>query len=531
MTPRSVALIFLLALAPAAGSQELFTGVGAVHHPIATANPEAQKFFDQGLDFVYGFNHDEAIRSFEKAAALDPKAAMPLWGIALALGPNINLDVDPEHEKKAFDAAQKALALAPSAPGNEQAYVRAVARRYSDDPGADLKARAEDYASAMKDLSRKYPDDLDAATLYAESLMDLRPWKLWTPDGAPEPGTEEIVSVLESVLNRDPSHLGANHYYVHAVEASPHPEKALASAKRLEALAPASGHLVHMPAHVYMRTGNYAGAMTANERAADADRAYIARTHAEGIYPLMYYNHNLQFLAAAAMMQGKRADAQKAADELAKNTTPIAREMPMAEFVVPMPLFVELRFGDWDAVLSEPDPGVPVAGAIRRFARAWAYAEKGDRKASDAEAAAFEQGRKAAPADAIWGNNGAADVLAVAAASLAARRAEIAKSEDALALWKKAVELQDALSYDEPPAWYYPIRESLGAALLRAGRAPEAENVFRADLRRNPKNPWSLAGLVASLEAQKRGDDARRADAEWREARAGVAPSVFRPKP
>jgi tetratricopeptide (TPR) repeat protein len=245
----------------------------------------------------------------------------------------------------------------------------------------------------------------------------------------------------------------------------------------------------------------------------------------------MYYNHNLQFLAAAAMMQGKRAEAQKAADELAKNTTPLAREMPMAEFVVPMPLFVELRFGDWDGVLSEPDPGVPVAGAVRRFARAWAYAEKGDRTASDAEAAAFEQARKAAPPDAIWGNNGAADVLAVAAASLDARRAELAKSGDALPLWKKAVDLQDGLSYDEPPAWFYPIRESWGAALLRAGKAPEAESVFREDLRRNPKNPWSLAGLAASLQAQKRAADAHRVEAEWREAAAGVDRAVFRPKP
>jgi tetratricopeptide (TPR) repeat protein len=285
-----------------------------------------------------------------------------------------------------------------------------------------------------------------------------------------------------------------------------------------------------MPAHVYMRTGDYAGAVTANQRAADVDRQYIARTHAEGVYPLMYYNHNLQFLAAAAMMQGKRAEAQKAADELAKNTAPLAREMPMAEFVVPMPLFVELRFGDWSAALAEPDPGLPLAGAIRRFARAWAFAEKGDPAAADTEAAAFAEARKAVPADAIWGNNGAADVLAVAAASLEARRAEIAKSADALSLWKKAVDLQDGLSYDEPPAWYRPLRESYGAALLRAGQAGEAEKVFRDDLRRNPKSPWSLARLVASLEAQKRSEDARRTDAEWREAAAGVDLAVFRPK-
>jgi tetratricopeptide (TPR) repeat protein len=516
-------------MVPATGA-EIMEGFGPVHHPITTSSPEAQKFFDQGLALAYGFNHEEAIRSFERAAALDPKAAMPLWGIALALGPNINLDVDPEREKKAFDAAQSAAALAASAPEREQAYVRAVARRYTDDPKGDLKARAEDYAKAMGDLSRKYPDDLDAATLYAESLMDLRPWKLWKPDGSPEPGTEEIVSVLESVLKRDPSHLGANHYYIHAVEASSHPERALASAGRLKTLAPASGHLVHMPAHIYMRTGDYAGAITANQRAADVDRAYIARTHAEGIYPLMYYNHNLQFLAAAAMMQGRRAEAQKAADELAGNTAPVAREMPMAEFVVPMPLFVELRFGDWDGALAAPDPGLPLAGAIRRFARAWSSAEKGDAAAADRESAAFADARKAVAPDAIWGNNSAADVLALAAATLDARRAEIGKSANALALWKQAVDLEDGLSYDEPPAWYYPVRESWGAALLRAGKPTEAEAIFRDDLRRNPRSPWSLAGLAASLDAQHRLEDARRAEAECRESAGGVDLSVFRPR-
>ena len=532
MMRRAISVLLVLgSICAAAAAQELFPGVGNVHHPISTSSPEAQRFFDQGLDFLYGFNHDEAVRSFERAAALDAKAAMPLWGIALALGPNINLDVDPEHEKKAFDAAQKAVALAGNAPERERAYARAVARRYSSDPKADLPALAAGYAKAMGDLSRKYPDDLDAATLWAESLMDLRPWKLWKADGTPEPGTEQIVSILESVLARDPAHLGANHYYIHAVEASAHPERALSSAVRLETLAPASGHLVHMPAHIFMRTGNYAGAIAANERAAAADRAYIAKTRAEGIYPAMYYNHNLQFLAAAAMMQGKRAEAGKAADELAANAAPIAKEMPMAEFVVPMPLFVDLRFGDWDAALAAPDPGLPLAGAIRRFARSWACAEKGDRAAAEREAAAFAEARKAVAPDAIWGNNAASDVLALAAAALEARRSEIDRRGDALAAWKKAVALQDALAYDEPPAWYCPVRESWGSALLRAGKAAEAEAVYREDLRRNPRNPWSLAGLRASLEAQHRAEEARSAEAQLHEAAAGVETAVFRPRP
>ena len=514
---KRVSLVFtfaasLAALRPA-GSTELMTGVGRVRHPIRTSVPEAQKFFDQGLAFVYGFNHDEAIRAFRRAAELDPKAAMPLWGIALALGPNINLDVDPDHEKQAFDASRRALALAADAPERERAYVEAVAKRYSDDPKADLKALATSYSAAMGALSRRYPDDLDAATLYAESLMDLRPWRLWKADGAPEPGTEEIVSVLESVLKRDPNHLGANHYYIHATEGSSHPERALPSAARLESLAPASGHLVHMPAHVYMRTGDYAKALDANAKAADVDRAYIARTHAEGIYPLMYYNHNLQFLAAAAMMEGRRAEAQKAADELAANAAPIAREMQMVEFVVPTPIFVELRFSDWDAVLAAPeaDPALKATAAIRRYARAIALAGKGDRKGFDREREAFAAAKAGVSSDAVWGTtNSAADVLAVAATALDARGAELA-GDRAAAIdgWKRAVAAEDALAYDEPPAWYYPVRESLGAACLDAKKPSDAEAAFRADLERNPRNPRSLAGLAASLDAQGRPDDAR----------------------
>lgn len=523
-----LAALFFTASALPAGAAELMDGFGPVHHPIRTSRPEAQKFFDQGLSLLYGFNHDEAVRSFERAAELDPSSAMPFWGIALALGPNINLDVDPEHEKQAFDASRKALALVSGAPPREQAYVKAVSRRYSVDPKADLKALAADYAGAMRDLAAAYPDDLDAATLYAESLMDLRPWKLWKADGAPEPGTDEILSTLESVLKRDPSHLGANHYYIHAIEGSLHPERALPSAARLETLAPASGHLVHMPAHIYMRTGDYARAAAANEKAAEADRAYIARTHAEGIYPAMYYNHNLQFLAAAAMMEGKPDVAAKAAAELASNAAPVAREMPMAEFVVPMPYFVALRFGNWKELLAMPDPGpgLPVTAAAWHFARARALAETGNRAGAENERAAFLGAKSKIPADAPWGNNTAADVLAVAEESLAACLETGADAR--IERWKSAVARQDALVYDEPPGWYYPVRESLGAALLRAGRAAEAEAAFRADLERNPRSPRSLLGLRASLEAQHRSEDARSVEAQYREAAAGIGDAVFR---
>ncbi len=309
----------------------LMSGLGSVHHPVSTTSPEAQKFFDQGLALVYAFNHEEAVRSFKRAAELDPRMAMAYWGTALALGPNINMDVDPQREKAAYDAVQKAISLVATTDTNERAYIEALAKRYSIDPKADLKKLAADYKSAMGELVKNYPDDLDAATLYAESAMDLRPWQLWTREGKPAPGTEEIIAVLESVLRRDPNHPGAIHYYIHAVEASPNPERALAYAPKLGKLMPAAGHLVHMPAHIYARTGDYENAARSNEDAAAADRAYIAASGTQGVYPLMYYSHNLHFLAIACSIEGRFADAMKAAKQLEANVGPHLKEMPMLE--------------------------------------------------------------------------------------------------------------------------------------------------------------------------------------------------------
>src|SRR5882724_3145634 len=294
----------------------LTPGLGDVHHPVSTSNPEAQRFFDQGLALVYGFNHDEAVRSFKRAAELDPQLAMAFWGVALALGPNINMPVDAEHEQAAYEAVQKAMSLAAKASDAERAYIDALARRYSNDPKADLQKLSVDYKNAMSDVSRRFPDDLDAATLYAESIMDLRPWQFWSRDGKPAEGTAEMVGVLESVLRRDPQHTGANHYYIHAVEASPHPEWALPSAQRLKVLAPAAGHLVHMPAHIDIRAGNYEAAARSNAYAAEADREYFKVTGQVGMYPMMYYSHNLHFLAVAHSMQGRYQDAKRAADQL-----------------------------------------------------------------------------------------------------------------------------------------------------------------------------------------------------------------------
>jgi tetratricopeptide (TPR) repeat protein len=491
----------------------LLPGLGHLHHTIKTRNPEAQQFFDQGLTLVYGFNHDEAIRSFRRAADLDPDAVMPLWGIGYALGPNINLDVDPEREKAAFEATRKALKAAKHAPEDERAYVKALAKRYSDDPKADLKRLAADFADAMKELSEALPDDLDAATLYAESLMDLNPWKLWDNDGKPAEGTEQIVAVLERVLSRDPSHVGANHYYIHAVEASPRPERALPSAARLEKLVPGAGHLVHMPAHIYMRTGFYGAAAKSNAEAVRVDEAYIKAHDIEGVYPLMYYNHNLDFLAAAASMEGRYSEAKKAAVRSAANVAPAVKDMPMGEYLLSRPLEMDLRFAQWNAVLNAPEPAetLPTSRALWYFARGVALAAKGDAAGAAKERQGFEEESAKVPEDAVWSLNASRGVLEVAKWSLDARIAAAKRNDqDAIAAWRQAVEAQDRLSYDEPPPWYYPVRESLGAALFRAGQKAEAEKVFREDLARNPRNPRSLYGLWESLKAQK-----KTADAVW----------------
>ncbi len=496
----------------------LMPGLGTHRHAIATTNPEAQRFFDQGLALVFAFNHDEAIRAFERAADLDPHAIMPRWGIALALGPNINLDIDAERERAAHAALQKALVLAPHAAERERAYVEALAPRYSLDPRADLTKLASAYKDAMRKLSARYPDDLDAATLYAESLMNLRPWKLWGPDGEPAEGTREVLAVLESVLRRDPQHLGANHYYIHALEMSPHPERALESAKRLETLAPAAGHLVHMPSHVYMRIGDYLGAARSNEAADAADRAYIRARKPQGLYPLMYSIHNVHFLNAAEAMAGRAAAARKAAARVIADVKPqvVADEYtrPLADFYAPTPYLTALRFQRWDDVLAAPRPDARllVTTAFWHFARGVARAARSEVAAAQQERAGFATARNAVPPDALLNLNRAHDVLAVAAAVLDARIAGAGSDRAAaIAAWRTAVDRQDALSYDEPPAWYAPVRESLGAALFSDGQYADAEQIFRADLARNPRNGRSLFGLVKTLEA--RGETAAAATA------------------
>jgi tetratricopeptide (TPR) repeat protein len=509
--------------APTAKTADLsLTVIGRQHHPIHTSSKEAQEYFDQGVTLLYGFNHEEAERAFAKAAQLDASSPMPLWGIAMAVGPNYNSDVDTEREKLAFETIQKASKLAEHAPAVEQDYVRALAARYSGAAKPDYKQLARTYAGEMRRVAQKYPDDLDAATLYAESLMNLNPWKLWSADGKPGENTEEIVRVLESVLAREPLHAGANHYYIHAMEASPAPDRALPSAQRLETMVPKAGHLVHMPAHIYARVGNFSGAAESNARAIDADVAYAAEAEKTGsMYDLMYHSHNEHFLAYAASMEGRYAEAKRAGDALQKRLLPHAQMMPMLDFFLWTPIWVDLRFAKWEAILARPEPAskLKISHLMWRYSRAMAYAVHKEIAKADAEQALFTKEAGALPADISMSEmNPPAAVLAVANETLAARLAAArGDSESAIRHWSAAAEAQDKLNYDEPPDWYYPVRESLGAALLANGKAKEAETVFREDLRRNPRNPRSLFGLKESLAAQHADSDAEWVERQFRE--------------
>ncbi len=499
------------------------TAVGRQHHPIPTTSSEAQEYFDQGITLLYGFNHEEAARAFQKAAEFDPKSPMPLWGVAMAVGPNYNANVDAEREKIAFDTIQKASKLAEHAPRVEQDYVTTLMLRYSSETKPEYKKLANIYAMGMRTLSRKYPEDLDAATMYAESLMDLDPWKLWTQDGKPGEHTEEIIGVLESVLTRDPLHAGANHYYIHALEASASPERALPSAQRLESLIPRAGHLVHMPSHIYARTGDFARAAERNAKAAQVDKTYAEEADRSGsMYDLMYHSHNEHFLAMAASMEGRYAEAKQAADGLAKRLTPHAVLMPMLDGFVMTPVWVDARFSKWDAILARPEPPATLAEThlMWRYSRTLAFAARRDATKTAAEFAGFEKEESAIPENAPFGLQASCkSVHAVAREVLGARIAEAqSKPEDAIKHWLAAVDAQDKLYYDEPADWYYPVRESLGAAYMKVAKPYDAEMAFRADLERNPRNPRSLFGLREALAAQHSDTDAAWVDRQFKES-------------
>jgi tetratricopeptide (TPR) repeat protein len=499
--------------ASAAARPVLFDNLGKWTHPVTTSVPDAQRWFDQGLRLAYGFNHDEAKRAFEEAARLDPKCAMAWWGVAFVLGPNINLPTDPVRELEAVEAVGKAKALAPGASAKDQAYVAALEKRYSTATEGDRTAKDTAFAKAMGEVAKAYPDDPDAATIHAEALMDLHPWDLWTQDGKPKPGTEEIVSILEGVLKAHPDHPGANHYYIHAVEASKSPERALASADRFaEGLVPGAGHLVHMPAHIYMRTGHYDGAVQANEKAAHVDEAYFAKMGANGVYPMIYYNHNLQFLAAAAAMEGRSKEGLEAARKLdAAIPLEMVQQMSMVEMMKPIPVWLLVRFRMWDDLLKEPKPAESLAytTGMWHFGRGMAYVGKGDAAAADAERKELDAIRAKIAPDLMMNFNSAVSLLEIASdvlgGSVARQRGQ---HDEAIRIFRKGVTHEDALRYDEPPGWFNPVRENLGGALLAAGRAKDAEAVYREDLKRNPNSGWSLHGLALALDAQKKTKEA-----------------------
>ncbi|MCW5316691.1 tetratricopeptide repeat protein [Nostoc sp. KVJ3] len=510
----------------------LISGLGAIQHPVSTANAQAQEFFNQGLNLIYAFNHDEAVRSFQYAAKLDPHLAIAYWGIALALGPNINLEIDPNRELAAYQAVQQALALSTQASTQERDYITALAKRYSQDPNADLYQLGVDYAKAMATLVKRYPDDLDAATLYAESLMDLHPWQHWTKDGKPRENTVEIVAILESVLKRNPNHPGANHYYIHAVEASPSPERALVSAKRLPNLAPSAGHLVHMPSHIYFRVGDYEEAMRANKKAIAQDDIYINKYQVQGTYPMMYYNHNIHFLMVASSMAGKYEDALQAADRLIANITAINPYIPMIEGFLGSKMLIQTRFSDWDAILKTPAPDAKLATtkALWHFARGMAMSGDKSRHAyatdklenAASESRALRAAKQVISTEATIGFSPASRILDIASKVLDAKIArEKDDYESAIQLLEKAVAVEDTLDYVEPPDWYFPTRESLGAVLLAKGDYQEAEKVFRADLKKYPHNGRSLFGLQVSLQALGKYEAAQVVEAEFKTAWKG----------
>lgn len=505
----------------------LVSGLGNINHAVSTKNALAQKFFNQGLAYIYAFNHDEAVKAFKRAAELDPDLAMAYWGVSLARGSNYNIEADPAQLTEAWDNLQKALALASKASEKERAYVEALSHRYA----APLKdgewqvgrrSRAQMYKNAMGELAKKYPNDMDAATLYAESMMNLHPWQLWSLDGKPAEGTPEIVSVLEKVLKRNPNHIGANHYYIHAVEASPDPDRALPSAMRIAKLAPNAGHLVHMPSHIFIRTGMYGDAARSNADAIVVDKNYIRLNGAENLYSMMYYNHNIHFLASASTMLGRYSDAMKAARDLEKNVTPLLKEMPMLQMFAMYPLIVQIRFQKWDEVESYPGPPseYKVNRAFWLMARGLAKARHGS--GGNESTLMMETIDEIAP-DVPFGNNETRRVLKIGVLLVSGENALlIGKKDEALAAFREAVKSEDMLNYNEPADWDLPAREFLGRALLKTGDYAEAEKVYREELVKHRHNARALFGLAEALTKQKKFAEAKKVRLDFAKRWAGA---------
>ncbi|HQW64026.1 MAG TPA: hypothetical protein PLI00_14255 [Pseudomonadota bacterium] len=506
-----------------------FDTLGALHRPISSKNPDAQAWFDQGLRMAYGFNHQAAGQAFAEAVKADPDCAICWWGQALVLGPNINVPMVPEAAAPAWDAAQKALALRDKASPVEQMLIDAVAARYAQTAPEDRAPLDRAYADAMKAAVEKFPDDADVQVMYAESLMDLMPWAYWTANGQASPETPALLAALERALQINPDHIGAIHYYIHATEASPDPKRAEPHADRLAALAPGAGHLVHMPAHTYLRLGRYHDAVLINLKATDADATFLSFCKgSNGVYPLGYVPHNWHFIVAAAGYEGNGAMTLRAAQQTAQRAdmTMLETLTMMQQFIV-APLMAQARFGRWDEILAtqEPPAALPYPTAIWHFARGRAYAAKGELDAARKELAAYE----VAAADprnetnVLWGINYAPAVLKVGGPFLAGEIAAAAGDHAAaIPLLTEAVAAEDALNYNEPADWLLPTRHSLGVVLLAAGKAAEAEAVYRKDLELHPHNGWALIGLSQALAAQGKTAEATEAKARFDQAWANA---------
>mgnify|MGYP001206003107 FL=1 len=498
-------------LAQRAGAP-LFEAMGDYHMPITTADSDAQRYFDQGMVLAFGFNHAESIRSFRAAQTLDPTCAMCFWGEALATGPNINVTSNGKaimastERASARAAIDQALALMDDVSPKEQDWIRALDQRYDGQADTPRDPLDRAWANALADMASRYPDDTTVASVYAEALMNTMPWDYWGPDGEAKPNTQAVIASLEAVMDADPDHPLALHLYIHALEASSNAAKAEPAADRLANLVPGSGHLVHMPSHIYFRVGRYQDSVLANIRAAEVDEAYIAQCNAQGFYPALYYPHNIHFLWASATMQGQSALSLDSARRVVANVrVEQVEQFPTIQFFRTVPMLSLVRFARWEEILEEPKPYEPFAfaHAIWHYGRGVAHAALGDAGAARVELAAIE-GLESEVDEIFMGNvYPARDLLGIAKSLL---RGEMAyrsgDAANAVLAFEEAVALQDALPYTEPPFWYYPTRQSLGAALMASNRLAEAQAVFEEDLEQYPMNGWSMYGLAEALRRQ-----------------------------
>lgn len=504
-------------------SAPLFDNLGDFHHPISTTSPLAQRYFDQGLILAYGFNHAEAARSFDAAAQIDPNCAMCYWGLAYVLGPNINAAMEDNAVQQAWEAMQSAIRTISHATEPERDYIQTLAKRYPPVPVGERVSLDLAYANAMRELAERYPSDLDAATLFAEALMDTMPWDYWQEDGEPKPETVEVLNTLESVLERNPNHAGANHLYIHAVEAQ-QPELGIAAADRLGDLVPGAGHLVHMPSHIYIRVGRYHDAVVANQKAVQADQDYVTQCYAQGLYPVAYMPHNHHFLWYGAMMAGQK----EVALEAGKQTAMMADRELMREpgygtlqHYYAIPLYTLVKFGLWEEILNQPAPEADLLypTGVWHYARGMALAATGREAQQELQVLKEIAANPELELVTIWDINTTAHLLHIATEVLSGTIAhQQGNVEQAIAHLQSAVDLEDSLNYDEPAPWYSPVRQSLGAVLLAADRSAEAEQAYREDLQVYPDNGWSLWGLVQSLQAQGKRKEAQAVQKRFEEA-------------